>query len=325
MNRTSRAKVPPQGVIIGALVLIQILFGVNYAVSKVIVGNVPPLAWASFRIIVASLVMLSVTLALGRPHPKDGKKFFIPLIGFALLGSIINQTAFLVGLKYTTATNSAILNSLIPVFTLLLVTIRGIEPLTPKRLVGFGLALAGVLVIRQVEKLHLGDETAFGDLLTILNCFSYACFLTFGKKFMETHDRMWTTTWLFIYGSVGITLLAIPEWMSFTMPVITPTMAGAMVFSILGATLLTYFLNVWTLAHVKSSQVAIFIYLQPVVGAAVAWLWLNEVLTARTVISSTLIFFGMLLAIGVRRDTISARLKRWWRGTPSEPTDGTYS
>ena len=319
MKRLSLPKPPSQAVVIGALVLIQVLFGMNYAISKVIVGQFPPLVWASVRIIIAAAVMLAATLAMKRPHPPFEKKFFVPLIGLALLGTIINQAAFLVGLKYTTATNSAILNSLIPVFTLLLVTLRGIEPLTPKRILGFVLALTGVLVIRRIENLRMGDETAFGDMLTILNCFSYACFLSFGKRFAENHDRMWMTTWLFIYGAIGITLLSLPDWKGLVLPEFTPSMMGAMLFSILGATLTTYFLNVWTLSYVKSSQVAIFIYLQPVVGALFAWFWLSEIPTSRTFISSGLIFLGMLLALGVRRDTVMARLSRFFKKESHDP------
>src|SRR6185312_13343906 len=110
--------------VLAALIAVQVLFGVNYVVTKVVVGAFPPLLWASLRIIISSIFMLTVAFMSGHEHPKDGKKFFGPLVIFALLGIIINQSSFLVGLRYTTATNSAVLNTLIPVFTLLLVTLR---------------------------------------------------------------------------------------------------------------------------------------------------------------------------------------------------------
>ena len=52
---------PSPFLIYGALILIQVLFGLNYVVSKVILQAFPPLVWASFRIIIASIVMLSVS------------------------------------------------------------------------------------------------------------------------------------------------------------------------------------------------------------------------------------------------------------------------
>jgi drug/metabolite transporter (DMT)-like permease len=71
-----------------------------------------------------------------------------------------------------------------------------------------------------------------------------------------------------------------------------------MVFAVIGTTLLTYFLNLWALNHAKSHQVALFIYVQPVVASAAAWFWLNEMITVRTVLSSLLIFLGIVLARG---------------------------
>ncbi len=282
--------------IVLALVAVQLLFGAGYVVSKVIVGVFPPLVWASIRIIISAAIMLAIALSSGRRSPRGWSSFFKPLIGFALLGMIINQSSFLVGLKHTTSTNSAILNTLIPVFTLALVTVRGLEPFTLRRGWGFLLALAGVLSIRHIEDFQLSDQTVVGDLLTILNCLSYAFFLVLGKSFLEKHDKIWTTTWLFIYGSVGITLLAVPDYLHFEFPVMTPVLWFSAAFAVIGTTLLTYFLNFWALAHARSSSVALYIYLQPVVASAVAYFFMGEQVTPRTVASAVLIFLGMLLA-----------------------------
>lgn len=299
---------PSSLLVLIALVAVQILFGLNYVISKVVVENFPPLVWANFRAIVSAVVLTLVSLALRRGHPKDGRKFFIPLIVFSLLGIIINQSSFLVGLRYTTATNSAILNTLIPVFTLIIVTLRGQEPLTLNKGVGFFFAFVGVLVIRKVENFTLSDKTLIGDLLTILNCLSYAIFLSVSRKFIQAHDRFWTTSWLFIYGSVGLTFLALPDWQTFQMPELTPMLIGCMVFAILGGTLMTYFLNNWALAYAKSSQVALFIYLQPIVAAILAFAWHGEVITLRTALSCGLIFVGVLMALS-RRDLFRFRTK----------------
>lgn len=288
-----------------ALIAVQILFGVNYVVSKVVVKEFPPLVWASTRIAISTVIMLMFAVFSGRPHPPWSKDFFIPLVGFALLGTVINQASFLVGLHYTTSTNSAVLNTLIPVFTLLIVTLRGLEAFTGKRLIGFVCALTGVLVIRRVEDISFGNTTWIGDALTVLNCLSYAIFLSFSKKFLEKFDPIWTTTWLFIYGTIGLTCLAIPDWMQFQMPVMTPQLMSSAVFAIIGATLMTYFLSFWALRYAKSSHVALFIYLQPIIASFIAWSWYGELITTRTVVSSLLIFSGLLFATSKKRATVA--------------------
>ncbi len=297
MGLGMKPRSPSSKMVLSALIAVQVLFGINYVVSKFVIHAFPPLVWASARIIIASIVMASFALLSGRKHPAWDRRFFLPLILFACLGTIINQASFLVGLKYTTSTNSAILNTLIPIFTLLIVTLRGQEPATPRRVFGFICAFVGVLAMRRVEDLTLSNQTLVGDLLTILNCLSYGLFLSYSKKFFEKNDPVWTTTWLFIYGSVGLTALAAPEWSRFQMPAIDGTLFAAMIFAVFGATLMTYFLNFWALAHAKSSQVAVFIYLQPVVASAVAWFWMGETVTLRTAFSSLFILCGLLLAL----------------------------
>lgn len=287
--------------VILALLAVQVLFGIHYVASKVVVSQFPPLLWASARILFAAAMMVGIALLSRRPMPR-GRSFFLPLVGYALLGAVINQGAFLVGLQHTTSTNSSILNTLIPVFTLIAVTMTGRERVTRWKVLGFTVALIGVLLIHDLKEFSLSDATLLGDALTVLNCLSYGIFLAISKKFFETHDRIWTTAWLFIYGSIGLTLIALPDWFRYewTAPTGSQTWI-AILYAVLGGTVATYFLNFWALARAKSSQVALFIYVQPVVTMLLVWVLFGEMPTTRSVIAGITIFVGMLLAM-IRTD-----------------------
>lgn len=290
-----------QNQVLLALTAVQVLFGINYVTTKVVIGKFPPLLWASLRSVVAGILLLGIALLTKRKPPAWNKSFFYPLIVFSLFGVVINQTSFLMGLYYTTATNSSILTTLIPVFTLLFVTLMGKEKLTWNRALGFFLAFVGVLSIRGVENFSLSDKTFVGDCLTILNCISYGLFLALGKSFIESHDAIWTTACMFVTGSFLITLMAVPEWMAFEWPVIDLRLFSLMAFAIVGGTLMAYLLNVWALARTKSSSVALFIYLQPAITSALAWHYFGEAITLKTVVASLCIFIGMVLALGSRK------------------------
>ena len=287
------------------LTLIQVLFGIGYVVSKVLVDAFPPLLWASVRLIIAAAVMVGIALAMKRPHPKRGRKFFsaLSLMSFALMGIVINQAAFLLGLHYTTPANSAILNTLTPVFTLMIVTLRGQEKFDLRKGFGFFCAFSGVLVLRKIENFSFSDKPAIGDMLVLLNCVSFSFFITFSKSFVEKYDPFWTTAWLFVYGAIGMTILAIPDWIRFQWPVMTPLLWGCAFYGIVCGTLLTYYLNNWTLKHTHSSQVALFVYLQPVITMVIAYFWLGEKVTLRTSLSCMVIFIGLLVAISRRPKT----------------------
>jgi len=280
-----------------ALIAVQFCFGSNYVISKIVVTSFPPLVWAGIRIAIATVVLFSVCFISDRPRPKMEKSFLLPLVGFALMGTILNQTSFLMGLRLTTSTNSAVLNTLIPIATLALVTIRGQEKPNWKKGIGFFLALAGVLSIRRLEDVKFTDATFIGDLLNIFNCLIFACFLSFSKKFIEKHDALWVTAFLFLYGTIGINLIALPAWLKFTPPTMTGTLWAACAFAVGIGTLAAYFLNFWALKYAKASQVALFIYLQPIIASGIAYLWFGEVISFRVAVSSALIFSGMLTAL----------------------------
>lgn len=294
MNQTA----PPKPYLVtGALLLVQIFFGINYVVSKQVVNQFPALVWADLRIVISTFFMLIFCALSGRKRPKFEREDWGPLIGLACLGTIFNQAFFLVGLKLTTSVNSAVINTLIPVMTLVLVTVRGHEKTTWIKISGFILAFAGVLIIRPIEQLRFSDQTFVGDLLNVGNCILYACFLSFGKKWMQKFDSLWITAYLFMVGSVGLTLLALPSWGSMQWPEFTAPFIGAVIFAIFLGTLAPYFLSFWALKHTHSSKVALFIYIQPVVAGFIAWKWFDESVTLRKGIAASMIFSGMLIAL----------------------------
>jgi drug/metabolite transporter (DMT)-like permease len=133
--------------------------------------------------------------------------------------------------------------------------------------------------------------------LNIFNCLIYACFLSFSKKFIEKHDSLWVTAFLFLYGTIGINLIAIPSWMSFTAPAMTGQLWAACAYAVGVGTLAAYFLNFWALKYAKASQVALFIYLQPIIASTIAYLVYGETMSLRVAISSALIFSGMITAL----------------------------
>jgi hypothetical protein len=55
--------------VVPALIFVQVLFGVNYVVSKIILNQIPTLVWATIRIVFAALFMLVVSFYL-RPHTR---------------------------------------------------------------------------------------------------------------------------------------------------------------------------------------------------------------------------------------------------------------
>ena len=276
-----------------ALLLVQLIFGFNYAASKVILAVYPPVLWGGIRLGIAAALMFICAFAI---VPKEQRRVDRSFLGhtflYGLIGIAINQACFLLGLKYTTTTNAAILNTLTPIFTLLFAIIAGAEKFTPRRGFGFLLAVMGALVIRPFEEFQITSSTFKGDMFTILNCASLALFFIISRKFLKQNSPFWATAWMFLFGSILLLAASVSDFSQAVPAVMTNTLWVAIFYNIVLATMVTYFLNSWTLTKVNPSSVAIFIYLQPVIAVLNAWCSGGELPNTRVIIAMTLIFAG---------------------------------
>jgi drug/metabolite transporter (DMT)-like permease len=160
-----------------ALLLVQVIFATLHIVGKVVLAEIPALAFAASRVLIATPLLVVMAWRHDRVLPSARDWRALALLG--LLGVFANQLLYLVGLRFTTATNAAILMPSIPVFTVAAAAILGTERLTERRIAGISLAAVGALVLLDPARLQLGGPASLGNLLVAGNCLCYAfCFLS---------------------------------------------------------------------------------------------------------------------------------------------------
>ncbi len=282
-----------------ALIAVQFIYGFNYAAAKVILGTYPPVLWGAIRLLIASVLMLGIArLAVPRDQRRMDRDFFMRAFFFGLIGLALNQAFFLLGLKYSTTTNSAILNSMIPLFTLAFAILAGSETFSKLRGASFLLAVGGAVVIRDLSDFKISSDTFKGDVFTLLNCACLALFLTLSQKFFKKNSPLWATAWMFFFGSMVLFSLSVDDWHLIGSLSWDLRFTGAAAYNIIFATMIAYYLNSWTLTQVGPSVVAVFIYLQPVIAVVNGWYSLGEPIGFRTVLAMSLIFLGVGLGVG---------------------------
>ncbi|MCA8950155.1 MAG: DMT family transporter [Planctomycetes bacterium] len=260
-----------------ALLAVSILFGGTYVFSKRVLDAVGPAAWAMFRIVAASAVLVPIAIWLkkGRPWPE---RRLLLLLGIAsLFGVVLNQVLFVEGLKRTTPAHSSVVNACIPIWTLLAAVIAGQERLGPRRLGAIALALGGVQYLLGLDRLLLGTTpdaaddgaTLLGDLLTMLNGWSFAIHLVFLRRIGRGLDSWLATAVMFLWAVLLIGAYGAPQATADDLDaVLTPPVLWCALYVVLFATVLTYLLNPWALRHTHSSTVALYINVQPLVAVA---------------------------------------------------------
>lgn len=259
----------------GSLVLVSLVFGLNYVAVKIIVGAVSRQSWMFWRIAIATACLLPIAL-WNRPLPRQGRTW-LALLAAAALGVIANQIMFAEGMARTMPGHGAVINSLIPVLTLVFAILAGQERIGPRKALALLLATVGVLVLLHADEMFSGampeGASLLGDLLVLGNAATFSAFLVMMRVIGKGVDPLVATAIGFCYGVGAIgayswahgAITAESFATLFSLPLL-----GWTLFAILGATVLTYLLNAWALRHTHSSQVAFYICIQPLVASVVS-------------------------------------------------------
>jgi drug/metabolite transporter (DMT)-like permease len=286
--------------VIAALTLIQVLFGLHYLGGKIVLAEITPRAWAVIRVALSAILLVAATPLLGRRFPKAPRDLLL-LAVFSFFGVAVNQVCFVEGLSRTTAIHSAIINTLIPAWTLLFAVLLGREEMTARKAASLVLAVAGVLLVIRPERASFASTTFVGDLLTMANSMSYSFFLVVSKRTMHRVDALAATALMFVFGTIPIALFGGASLAGVDFGAISTAAWLWGAFIILFPTAGAYVLISWTLARAESSLVALFVYLQPVIATILGIAFAHETLTLRTVAGALLIFGGVYLALGFPR------------------------
>jgi drug/metabolite transporter (DMT)-like permease len=287
-----------------ALVAVQLMFASLSIAAKIALRELTPFALICARVCAATVV-LCVARALMRPRERVAARDLPELALYAFFGVTANMLIFITGLSRSTATNAVVIGATIPVFTVGVAVALRREAATLAKLLGLGVACVGALVIVGAGKFEAGGTRLVGNLLIVLNSLSFSIYLVISRRLLVKYRPMTVVAWTFVFGALGVLpfgargLVAAAPQMSTTAWL---CVAWIVVFPTVG----TYFLNLFALQHVPSSLVAIYIYVQPVVGALMAAAMLGERPSAGTFIGGALIGAGIWL---VTREARRARAR----------------
>lgn len=259
------------------LLLVQFSFGAFPMLGKLAMepGAFAPRAVLAWRLGIGSLVLMAFAVwrhgRVALPGPRD----LVALAGLSVIGITVNQLLYLEGLSRSTAVNAGLLITVIPVATLLIAALAGHERLTTRRVLGIGLAVAGIgwMFLRNGARVGSAD-TRLGDLLMIGNAVAYSGYLVLAKPVLRRLPQPVVLAWVFAFGALGL------PWITRGVE-LGP--AGADVLNwwallgvVLGPTLFSYLGNIVVLSRTHASTTAAYVMLQPLIAAVLGIVVLGE-------------------------------------------------
>jgi drug/metabolite transporter (DMT)-like permease len=265
-----------------ALLLTTLIWGATFPATKAVLDQVPPLTFLFLRFFLGMALVL-IVLAVGRRRLiRNQHTLRISLIATAwlFLGYVL-QT---VGLRYTTASNSAFITVLYVVFVPLYLRRLGVRTWAANVI-----ALAGLWLL--VKPTATGN---LGDLLTLGSAAAFAAHIACLERFTRVADPVSLFTWQLLLMALAMFLMMLWESPPAAAFEATRLLVVGLTITGVGATG-AFAVQMWAQRLLPAQQVALLFALEPAFAAWLAWYFLGESLDAQAWVGSVMILSGVLL------------------------------
>jgi drug/metabolite transporter (DMT)-like permease len=254
-----------------------VLWGASFGATKRLLVELSPATILLARSLMGAALVGVGLAARGRVRVLPARDWR-PLVVLALLGLVATQLLQAWALERSTSAKTAWLVAVNPIVTAVLAAVLIGEDLRRTR-VGLALAFAGTVLV-VTDGMPLGDALALpatrGDLLTLASTVAWALYTIRGRGFVGRHPAPLVTGHL-----LGIAVLVFaPAFVASGGPAELAALSagGWLCLAYLGVACsgIAFLLYYAALAHLEASQVAAFIYVEPLVAQALGIAVLGE-------------------------------------------------
>ena len=291
------------------------LWGGMYVVSKWSFALVPPVTMGFFRVVLgATARWVGRQVAGGGTTPA--REDWPALVGLGGWVTLTIATQFL-GTELTNASQGSLLTVLTPIFVVVLGAGLLGERVTTAKAVGIALAAVGTVVVvaGQYDVGTIAAGNAAGVLLLVVASIAWAGYTVWGVAVVQKYSALTAATYSTIAATPMLGLLAVGELWYLGRSATAVSLGWESLLAIgylgFGSTAAAWYLWYKGLEYVPAGTVAVFFFLQPVVGTALAAALLGEQVGAAFVAGSLTIGAGVWVVSRERADS------------PDEPPDPT--
>lgn len=195
------------------------------------------------------------------------------LLFFAsMLGIVLNQCCFTIGLSMTSPVNASIITTTMPIVTMILAAIFLKEPVTAKKVGGIFLGASGalLLIIGSADMAGKSAGNTLGDMLCLTSQCSFAAYLTLFKRLVQKYSVVTSMKWMFTYASIVILPFSYKEMSVLQWSAIDVKTWMETCFVVVGATFLAYILMMRGQKLLRPTLVSMYNYVQPIVACLVS-------------------------------------------------------
>ncbi len=270
------------------------LGGTAAAVTRYLVGNADPVTLAILRWVIGFLVLLPVALLMRVRWPRREDLPAVASLGVCFFGLFF--VLYNIAIGYTTSARASLALSTLPLQTMVVGALLGIEPLTLRKTLGVAIAMLGVFAAL-ASGLHAAPPGAWrGELIMGGAVLCMAFYNVWSRPFMQRSSALGFLTFGMGCGAAALLLLGVvthrvevladfgaPQWI-----------AG--IYLGVGGGALAFILWVLALQRATPTQVANTMTVNPIAASLLAAVLVKEPITLNLVAGLVAVFAGIWIA-----------------------------
>lgn len=279
------------------LLLVTLIWGVNFSVVKTALATLHPLAFNALRFPLAGLVLFLLLRSRG-PLTLPDRSDVPRIVALGLIGNVAYQLFFIYGVDATFAGNASLLLSTVPAWTIVFATLRGYERPGAWAWAGVAATVVGmvVVVLGGQQKVDLGGATLTGDLLSAGGAVVWAVYTVESKDLVQRYGPLRLTAWTLWTGGLGLVAIGLPAVGATDLGAVAPGIWACVGFAGVFAIGLSYLIWYRGVHRIGSTRTAVYSNVVPIVALVAAWLWLGEEPTGLQMVGAVVVIAGMTLA-----------------------------
>jgi len=297
------------------LLLMVVIWAGNYTIVKVTLREIPPLAFNSLRLALASLLFLvSLAVAPAPSHAgqsdapasgRAGRRWFASardistrewavLAGVGVLGHFIYQLCFMGGLSRTTVSNSSLILGCSPIVVTFLSAAVGHERVNGWHWAGALLSLVGIYLLAG-RGAEISQATLTGDALCLAAVVCWSIYTVASRPLLTRHSPMTLTGYSMAFGTLPYVALGMTDLRRLDWGAVSLSAWISLAFSATFALYVAYLIWYTSVQRVGNVRTSVFSNLLPLLSMAVAAVWLGERFTPAALGGAAAIVGGVAL------------------------------
>lgn len=277
------------------------LGGTAAAITRYLAGNTDPITLAILRWDIGFLCLLPAAVLLKAKWPPRRDWPAVAALGFCFFGVFF--VLYNIAISYTTAARASLALATLPLHTMVVAALLGIEPLTMRKSLGVGIAVLGV-----VAALASGLSTAppgawRGELIMTAAVLCMAFYNVWSRPFMQRSSAIGFLTVGMGTGAAALILVGSMTGSVAVLSHFTPPQWIAGLYLGIAGGALAFILWVLALERATPTRVANTMTINPVAAGLLATQLVGEPITPNLVLGLVAVFAGIWIATSAIKKT----------------------